>query len=168
MLIKINGIGTVRTGVAQASPHGSVKSAPRLCFVSLGQVLQRRLPSEVSATLGFRQSSQMSAEQPTAMSEHACLGAKSHLNPEVKDQVGKPIPFFPSCWEVCTGAAQSLHMPNIAALPQAKSPRTSIPVLQNQDSNWNQAARPGTHPHLLPTSLRQELEGCFFFFFFPP
>lgn len=74
--------GRARTGVAQASAHGSVNSAPRFCFVSHGQVPRRRLPSKVSATRGFRQSSQKSAGQPSAISEHSCLGAKPHLNPK--------------------------------------------------------------------------------------
>lgn len=134
--------GTARTGVAQASPHSGVSSAPRLCFVSHGQVLRCALPSEVSSVWGFQQ-------------------------PNVKGQASKPAPSFPSWWEECAGAAQSLHTPNIAALPQAKGPRTSTPVLQNEDGDWSHVARPGSHPHPLPTSLRQELEGLFFFYFFP-
>ena len=72
--------GTVQTGVAQASLHGDVNPAPHLCFVGHGRVPRHRLPSEVSATRGFQQSSQMSAGQPLAISEHACLGAKPRLN----------------------------------------------------------------------------------------
>lgn len=86
--------------------------------------------------------------------------------PNVKGQAGKSIPSLPSCRESCAGAAQSLHAPNISALLQAKSSRTSNLVLQNKVGDQRHAVQPRPCPHLLPTSLRQEWERCFSLFFF--
>lgn len=72
----------VQAGVSQTSQHSDVSSAPQLCSVSHGQVLQHRFSpwSKVLAMESFQQSSQISAGQLMEISKHACLGAKPQLN----------------------------------------------------------------------------------------
>lgn len=173
MLIKINGIGLYQAGRGQVS-HKPPRTAVSILFhASVLSATDRSHGADCRVKFQPRGAFGRAAKRlqdSHRRSPNILAWELNHIwTPNVKGQAGKSIPSLPSCWESCAGAAQSLHAPNISALLQAKSPRTSNPVLQNKVVDQSHALRPRPCPHLLPTSLKQELKrwfSLFYFFFF--
>lgn len=176
MLIKINGIGLRQAGRGQVSHKPPRTAVSILLHASVLSATDRSRGADCRVRFQPRGAFGRAAKSLQDSRRRSLNILAWELNhtwtPNVKGQAGKSIPSLPSCCELCAGAAQSLHAPDISALLQAKSPRTSNPVLQNKVGDQSHAVWPRACPHLLPTSLKQELERCFslffFFSFFPP
>lgn len=185
MFIKINGSGWHQAWCGQVLHNPAHTAVSPLLLASVLSSMERSHGTDQQER--FQPCGTLDrAGWPSVVSEQAHLGAAPHLSPKCKRSEW-PNQFFPfppaenhiimaypalegpkgiikHNWRHVLVQPSTCTHPRMLLL-QVKRPGMSIPAHQNQPGHQNHVAQPGSHPHLLPASLRQESAGSLFFFF---